>query len=151
MFGHYFLPIEFYSKKWKLNSLRTEAFFLISLIKSSIDSWGFDLSIEKHISKVFKIFTEIFRIINKLVKIEAEYWRDDMFDEEFYLTDLRREILWIIDHILIALDEKSKQLEQANIDIQVIDKPLKTIRIIKLREDMLNMQEKLKEMRIQFN
>lgn len=143
--------MEFYSKKWKLNSLRTEAFFLISLIKNSIDSWGIDSSIEEHISKVFKIFTEIFWIINKLVRIEAEYWKEDMFDEEFYLIDLRREILWIIDHILTILDEKSKQLERAYTDIQAIDRPLEIIRVTKLRDDMLNMQEKLKEMKIQFN
>ena len=52
-----------------------------------------DKDTEKQIEKIFKLFSEIFTAIIELMKMEKKFWNQDMLDEQFYLTDLRREIL----------------------------------------------------------
>lgn len=74
-----------------------------------------------------------------IMKIENALWEHERFDEQFYLTDLRREILWIIDHIIMMLDEKSRQLNTTHKEILEIDRPLEFIRIKKLKDDILQM------------
>ena len=110
-----------------------------------------DKDTEKQIEKIFKLFSEIFTAIIELMKMEKKFWNQDMLDEQFYLTDLRREILWIIDQIVNILDNKIKDLEQAKDNIEKVGRPLEIIRINKLKDDTILMKEKLENMRIQFN
>ena len=110
-----------------------------------------DKDTEKQIEKIFKLFSEIFTAIIELMKMEKKFWNQDMLDEQFYLTDLRREILWIIDQIVNILDNKIKDLEQAKDNIEKVGRPLETIRINKLKDDVILMKEQLENMRIQFN
>lgn len=82
--------------------------------------------------------------------MEEVHWQKEMFDEEYYLIDLKREIFWVIDIIIVKLDAELQRISIAELDIKNINRPLEALRINQLKEDILDARSKIDSMRIQF-